>query len=155
MDVESYPDDDIKRHLRREGQNEREMVAYGDTHFDRYRYRLLVSDACQYEHWKVDSPQELTAVFQQKGNVVENEDQKNRVTVRIEESGSDPAPAEAAPAADATEAHETRVVFVRDEEKMSACYLQGFHDASTFMNVIVFMLSAAIAFLVLSRNAAK
>lgn len=75
-----------------------------------------------------------------------------RVTVRIEEKVTEPAPTK-----DATE-KETSVVFVRDQEALSACYYRGYHDGFGDAKLTVFLLSMAVtllALLLVKHHAAK
>jgi hypothetical protein len=73
------------------------------------------------------------------------ENEKDRVTIRIEENAT-PAEVEAA-AAKLEEPKETAVVMVRDKQAIVCAYYEGFHDGCRDYSSVIMMLSAAITVL--------
>ena len=75
-------------------------------------------------------------------------DEKENITVRIEESGQQK-PEGAGPTHDGTagESAGTKVVFIRNEQELSAYYYRGFHDGCHEFSMAVLLLSMAVTFL--------
>ena len=75
-------------------------------------------------------------------------DEKENITVRIEESGQQkPEGAGPAPDGAAGESAGTKVVFMRNEHELGAYYYRGFHDGCHEFSMAVLLLSMAVTFL--------
>jgi uncharacterized protein YkuJ len=88
---------------------------------------------------------------------VENDKEKERVTIRIEETGKDvDANTETAPA---QPEEGTKVVFIRDEQQASACYYRGYHDgnkrAFDTINMVLLVIFLALVLPRLLRRATE
>jgi hypothetical protein len=137
-----------------------EVVAHRGPGRHRDRNRLFLPDAGKHVNREAHTAQELIHVwssdwrdFQQKGKVVENE--KDRITVRIEEEDHTKSEAGLPPTDESAGKPNTKVVFIRDQELASNCYYRGYHDGANLAYSIILIWTAFVAVLVFLNRAPK